>query len=43
MLQEDHKRKEDGSIKIPKALWKYTGFKVIENPENKKDKKIKKK
>ncbi|MBI2045045.1 serine--tRNA ligase [Candidatus Pacearchaeota archaeon] len=27
-LMENHQQK-DGSIKIPKALWKYTGFKVI--------------
>ncbi len=27
-LMENHQQK-DGSIKIPKALWKYTGFRVI--------------
>ena len=27
-LLENHQQK-DGSIKIPKALWKYTGFKII--------------
>ena len=30
-LVENHLQ-EDGTIKIPKALWKYTGFKVIEKP-----------
>jgi len=25
----ENNQQEDGSIKIPKALWKYTGFKEI--------------
>ncbi|MBI2042835.1 serine--tRNA ligase [Candidatus Pacearchaeota archaeon] len=38
-ILENHQKK-DGSIKIPKALWKYTGFKKIEvkKSENKKSK-----
>ena len=39
-LMENNQQK-DGSIKIPKALWKYTGFKVIE-VEKKKVKRKKK-
>ncbi len=31
-FMENHQQK-DGSIKIPKALWRYTGFKKIENRE----------
>jgi seryl-tRNA synthetase len=26
----ENNQQEDGSIKIPKALWPYTGFKIIE-------------
>ncbi len=29
-LLENHQQK-DGSVKIPKALWKYTGFKIIKS------------
>ena len=34
-ILENHQQK-DGSIKIPKALWKYTGFKEIKKKEKKK-------
>ncbi|MEN9626663.1 MAG: hypothetical protein RL557_991 [archaeon] len=34
-ILENHQQK-DGSVKIPKALWKYTGFKEIKNPAKKK-------
>jgi seryl-tRNA synthetase len=34
-FMENH-QKEDGSIEIPKALWPYTGFKVIEMPKQEK-------
>jgi len=37
----DNFQQADGSIKIPKALWKYTGFKEIK-VEKKKDNKKKK-
>jgi len=29
----ENNQQEDGSIKIPKALWPYTGFKIIEAPK----------
>ena len=35
-------QQKDGSIKIPKALWKYTGFKEIK-PKKDEDKKASKK
>lgn len=37
----ENNQQEDGSIKIPKVLWKYTGFKEIK--AKKKDKKVEKK
>jgi seryl-tRNA synthetase len=30
----ENNQQKDGSIKIPKALWKYTGFKEIKNEKN---------
>ena len=36
----ENNQQEDGSIKIPEALWKYTGFKVIESTKNKKKKNL---
>ena len=36
-------QQKDGSIKIPKALWKYTGFKEIKAKQTKKEKKDKEK
>jgi seryl-tRNA synthetase len=38
----ENNQQEDGSIKIPKVLWPYTGFKVIEMPskENKSSEKL---
>ncbi|MDP1729389.1 MAG: serine--tRNA ligase, partial [archaeon] len=42
----ENNQQADGSIKIPKALWPYTGFKVIEAPkkiEKKEEKATKKK
>lgn len=39
----ENNQQEDGSIKIPKALWPYTGFKVIEaEKEVKEEKSVKK-
>jgi len=38
----ENNQQKDGSIKVPKALWKYTGFKEIK-AEKKKEKKEKKK
>ncbi len=35
----DNHQQADGSIKIPKALWKYTGFKEIKSTKNKTKKK----
>jgi len=35
----ENNQQADGSIKIPKALWPYTGFKVIESPKTDKAKK----
>jgi seryl-tRNA synthetase len=32
----ENNQQEDGSIKIPEALWQYTGFKVIEMPKKEK-------
>ena len=37
----DNHQQEDGSIKIPKALWKYTGFKEIKAKKVRKEKNIK--
>jgi seryl-tRNA synthetase len=37
-LLENHQQK-DGSIKVPKALWKYTGFKEIKAEDKNKNKK----
>ena len=37
-ILENYQQK-DGSIKIPKVLWKYTGFKEIKAPKAKKSKK----
>jgi seryl-tRNA synthetase len=34
----ENNQQEDGSIKIPKILWKYTGFKEIKNPDKKQTK-----
>ncbi|MBN2052975.1 hypothetical protein JW756_05705 [Candidatus Woesearchaeota archaeon] len=43
-VMENHQQK-DGSIKIPKALWKYTGFKEIKakSAEKKNKTEVKKK
>jgi seryl-tRNA synthetase len=38
----ENNQQEDGSIKIPKALWKYTGFKAIKPAKVKTKKKAKK-
>jgi len=38
----ENNQQEDGSIKIPKALWKYTGFKAIKAAKVKKSKAVKK-
>ncbi|MFH1608274.1 MAG: serine--tRNA ligase [archaeon] len=38
----ENNQQKDGSIKIPKALWKYTGFKEIKMKKNGKKKGIKK-
>ena len=38
----ENNQQEDGSIKIPKVLWKYTGFKEIKLAKNNKDKAFKK-
>lgn len=35
----ENNQQKDGSIKIPKALWKYTGFKEIKAKKDKKEKK----
>lgn len=35
----ENNQQEDGSIKIPEVLWKYTGFKVIEAPKKEEKKK----
>lgn len=37
----ENNQQKDGSIKVPKALWKYTGFKVIEKVKEKKKEKSK--
>lgn len=37
----ENNQQENGSINIPKVLWPYTGFKVIEKKENKKEKSVK--
>jgi seryl-tRNA synthetase len=37
----ENNQQKDGSIKIPKALWKYTGFKEIK--AKKAEKKVEKK
>jgi len=39
----ENNQQPDGSIKIPKALWKYTGFKEIKAKKSEKSKKIKEK
>jgi seryl-tRNA synthetase len=39
----ENNQQEDGSIKIPKALWKYTGFKEIKAKKQKKESKDKRK
>jgi len=39
----ENNQQPDGSIKIPKALWKYTGFKEIKGEKVKKISKSKKK
>ncbi|MEI6058260.1 MAG: serine--tRNA ligase [archaeon] len=39
----ENNQQKDGSIKIPKALWKYTGFKVIEMQKKEKKKESKNK
>ena len=41
-ILENHQQK-DGSVKIPKALWKYTGFKEIKAKKKVEEKKEKKK
>jgi seryl-tRNA synthetase len=41
-MMENHQQ-ADGSIKIPKALWTYTGFKVIEPIKPEKEEVVKKK
>ena len=39
----ENNQQPDGSIAIPKALWPYTGFKIIEVPKKEEEKKISKK
>ena len=39
-ILENHQQ-PDGSIKIPRVLWKYTGFKVIKSKTKSKKRKIK--
>jgi seryl-tRNA synthetase len=38
----ENNQQADGSIKVPKCLWKYTGFKEIKAEKPKAEKKVKK-